>query len=257
MFKSATILTLNPVLLPDEIPEELLFKPTLEHQEKTMGLVPAVGQDYLYHQNGATLVRVQIQKRTVPASAVNREALARAKGEKLSKKVMSQLKTEIKDEFMPRAFPTDTFVDVCIDQVIDVVYMDATSESVVQDVLKLLAKLIPGFAPRYRPARAQDLLTMSQGMPVYLNISLTENAVFNVGEGTVEFKGVSWEEDEDIMGMPVAKIGICWMDNVTCMLHEDGTLSKIKFESFQLGKHRNADFALVAPAIRHMIKDMS
>lgn len=156
MFKSISIFKIrNAAGIPSaadilQRADQRKFVPCAPSEMESRGWVP-MRQDpnalLVEDVAGHLLMRLKIEKKSVPASAVKKELDARVKkaedeiGRKLGSKFKKELKDEIVREFLPRVFSRESTITLAIDKKNGFVFVSSTSDSACDEVITRLIEV--------------------------------------------------------------------------------------------------------------------
>lgn len=230
--------------------EELSAKPFTEcsaTQRESIGWVPPLGKNstaYTHAVGNFILMTMATQERLLPASVVREELDERVieiqdrESRKVGSKEKKELRERIEDELLPRAFTRNKTMDAFIDLKGGWLVINTTSASQAEKFATLLRKTI-GSLP--------VVPVKSEAISPYMSEWLGEYAApgpFAIGEecelkGSGEDKGVAAFKKHELgtdevksnleAGKVVSKLALTWEDKMSFVLHEDGTIKKLKF----------------------------
>ena len=142
----------NWSMTADALAEQLAgysFTPASSNELLREGWAPPRPDGGLVHSvNGQFLIKLQTEKKLLPATVINQVAAARAaemeeaQGFAPGKKAMKELKERVADELLPRAFPIAGATHVWIDPKAGWLVVDAASPTKADEVIKLLLKSV-------------------------------------------------------------------------------------------------------------------
>ena len=267
MFKNLSLFAhkepLPPFPLMTVEMQENAFQPTRPHQKESAGWVPAIGNDMVYHTNGATLLRYRKQTR-IPQPHAVASLLSDAVGEQsYNKKEIAAIKAQIIEDMMPEVYPKDVYIDICCDATKRIVYIDTASEKVAQDILALMRITFEDFAPLVVPSRSQAYLReLAESKPddfFTTGFTPTYEAVFlDADGGKVTYHHSDFQDTLDGNLLSIDQLGLEWKDEATFKLCESGDIRSLKFLKHKLnGKERDADFVLVVGNVRDILDDLA
>jgi recombination associated protein RdgC len=153
MFKNLQIYRLSGFLMSAESLSRALavhaFTPASSNELLREGWASPRAADQLVHAvNGQFLLKLQSEKKLLPATVINQVAAARAteieeaQGFAPGKKAMKEIRERIADELLPRAFTIKSSTLVWIDPVNGWMVVDAASPAKADSVVKLLLKSV-------------------------------------------------------------------------------------------------------------------
>lgn len=177
MIKNATIFKLSGVEADDsQIAEGLsarMFAPTGPTQEKSLGWVSPRGIEHsplVERINGATLFKLKVETRKVPAATMAEEVAKVCKhieastGRKPGKKEKRDIKEEVKHTLLPKAFPKQATAMCILDG--QFLIIDSASASMVDDVATALIKAVEGL--RIEGIQDEDAVSPEAAMAQWL-----------------------------------------------------------------------------------------
>lgn len=156
MFKNCIIYRIDPAWSMDLLDMEVaLGQQVFNHcgatQEKSAGWVPPRGADHgalVEVVAGQRILKFQIERKSVPASAINRKLaermtqIERDEGRKPGRKEQRELRDEITLELLPHAFPKTASVWVWIDLKNCRLVLDTANQARADDVISALVQAI-------------------------------------------------------------------------------------------------------------------
>ena len=259
MFKNLTIYRIAPGWAPDlgTMEASLLNAPFTEcapSQDRSIGFTDprGTGADALVESvGGQRIMKLLIETKTVPASAINKRAKAAAdhieatQGRKPGRKEMKSLKEDAQVALLPQAFPRQSAVWVWIDPDAGLLMHDAGSQADTDEVVTALVRAFDGLAltlvqTKVTPQTAMtmwlaspddagllaDLHEMSIGRACELQSADEERA-------RVSFKNHNLDTDEIRThireGKFPTRLALEWSGRVAFTLTEGMQLKKIEF----------------------------
>lgn len=249
-FKSFYIRRLGQIDLGD-INAKLARKPFVPcgtEQAMSMGFVPVFdGTEELAHEvNGKHWIRLAVQKKVVPASAVREELENRVKSieseenRKVSKREQKDLRENIEFEMLGRALTQTKHIDAWIDQHNSLLVINSPSETEAEEYLlkslRISLESLP-VTPLHVDFLPADVMTnwLKRGYapsPFELGSSCELKSSDKEG-GTVTFK--SHELTDDAVqtalqsGKYCSKLGLVWDEKISFVLRENMQLTNVSF----------------------------
>jgi recombination associated protein RdgC len=247
MIKAATIFTLQePMTIVHQDLEPMAFLPTQPTQEKSRGWVPpSSDNDLLTRTNsGATIMKLRVETRTVPASAIHEyvekavEAIMQSTGRKPGRKERRELKEEAKTSLLPHAFPKQKDALCILDG--DTLIVDSSSQSVVDDAITALVKCIEGFVALPLSTKGSPSTRMAQWLTTdespdnfAIGRSLSLEAM-DESKAKVKYDNHHLLTDEVktqiAQGMWPMKLSLCHLDRVDFYVDHELRLSGIALD---------------------------
>lgn len=288
MFKNATIYRLPaPWAMPAQELEALLapqaFAALSSLEMQSQGWVSPRGNDQMVHVvNRQLLLRLQIESKILPASAINKVAKERAaeleeqQGFPPGRKQTKELREQITDELLPRALSKTAAMLVWIDPVNGWLVCDTGTPARAEDALKLLLKAIPKFPLEtlrtvHSPLSAMTGWLASDEAPAGFTVDQdAELRASGDGKATVRFVRHTLDP-ADVRrhiesGKQCTRLALTWSDSMSFTLTENLTIKKIivldvlKEDSAVTGKNDDerfdGDFMLMTGELAKMLNDI-
>lgn len=143
------------LITAEQLREQLargVFYPCPGHEPQTCGWsAPRNDGELLHTQNGAWLIRLDVETRLLPASVINAEVRAQAdklqatQGYGCGRKQLRALKEKVIGELMPRAFTSRKSTHVWIDPKAGWLVVDAASPARAEQVIEHLRRSLDAF----------------------------------------------------------------------------------------------------------------
>lgn len=254
MFKNCIIFCLDPAWSMDMAAMEsalatMPFHPCGATQPESCGWVPPRGE-----KNGALvesiagqrILKLQVERKSVPASAINRKLAERMtqieqnEGRKPGRKEQRELRDEITLELLPHAFPKITQILTWIDLEHGRLVLDCSSQGNADKAVSALVQCLPGLMVSQLLCRIAPQAAMTQWL---LDASVRPEA-FALGRQVELHSGdemrsvVKFDRhhlDDDQMRLHISqgklptKLAMDWDGRVSFVLTEGLQLRKIKF----------------------------
>jgi recombination associated protein RdgC len=268
--------------LLSEALQNAAFAPCGPLTERSSGWVPTypdAGDSLARRLNGADLIKMRSQSRVLPAAAINEELEQRIEEfknrmqEAPSPREKRRLKAETRSELLPKAMLKSDKIWGYIDLGEQVIGIDAAQISVAerflrrlraafgdlnlrplqykQPVNELLTSIFLGGAPKQfvvgRECRMQDAADAGSKVR-WTDFDLTEKTIRNhVAEG-----------------MRLTHLAIIYDSILSCVLDENGVISKVRFLGMDDDNHEDndplatmdAEFVLMTGTLRLMLNDL-
>ena len=285
MFKNLIIYRIaSSWIAPLEQIEEALqktpFIPCGATQERSIGWVPARGEDYgaLCEVVGDQWVmRFQSEAKQIPASVLNRkvqekaDAIEKEFGRKPGKRERRDLKDEAKLDMLPVAFTKLSSTWVWVDPEAGFLAIDAASQGRADEIVTLLVDSLQGFGVALldtmtsaQAAMAHWLLT--QEPPVGFSIDREcelkaadeSKAVVKYGRHPLDIEEVRLHVQQ---GKLPTKLAMTWDDRVSFILADSLQIKKIAFTDTVLDQAGDeggfdTDVAIATAELRKLIPDL-
>jgi recombination associated protein RdgC len=262
--------------------EKAGFKPCGPLTERSSGWVPidtAAGNTLARRVNGADLLRLRSQSRVLPPAVVNEELEARVEDyknrmqEEPSAREKRRLKAEARDELLPKAMLKSDRIWGYVDLKEKIIAIDAAQDSVAERFIRRLSAPFDGLKikPLHFNQPVDELLT-----GIFLGGAAEQ---FSVGrecrmQDISEARSIVRWTDFDLSdssiqshvanGMRITHLGIVYDNVMSCVLNENGVISKMRFlgmdddnesDNEPLGR-LDAEFVLVSGTLRKLIGDL-
>lgn len=250
-FKNVMIYRLTtPLSLDSETLEAQLqaqqFSPCSQHDLQKFGWShPLVGSELCHFAQGKQFLLVSHkEEKLLPANVVKSTCderiaeLEEKEQRKLKKTEKQAIKDDVVSTLLPRAFSKHQFTSVWLDLAQQLVYVDAASAKRAEDTLALLRKSLGSLpvvplAFAFPPSEVMTGWIAKGHTPAWLNLlEEAELKDFNT-DSVIRCKRQDLESDEVLnhlqAGKFITKLAIDWETHFSCVLNEDGTLSRLKF----------------------------
>ena len=229
--------------------------------------------------NGADLLRLRSQSRVLPPAVINEELEARIEefrqrmNEAPNPREKRRLKTEARDELMPKALLKSDRIWAYVDLKEKVIGIDAAQDAAAERVVRRLQAAIdglnirplqfmkpvdellsgvffddsPGTFSAGRECRMQDLAD-PKSVVRWTDFDLSEQAIRNHVAG----------------GMRLTHLGIVFDNVMSCVLNENGVISKLRFLGMNDDNEdhgdplarQDAEFALITGTLRRLLGEL-
>lgn len=206
---------------------------------------PLRGNSALYFYSGKQILLVaHKEEKILPSHVVKAELeqriqqLEQKEQRKLKKTEKQALKDDVIATLLPRAFSKNQRTAIWINSQTNLIYVDAASSKRAEDALALLRKSL-GSLPvvplsfANEPALQMTNWIAQQNLPDYF--TALEEAEFKAAEdkGIIRCKNQPLDSDDMLShlqnGKLVTKLGLDWENHLSFVLHEDGSLKRLKF----------------------------
>lgn len=245
IYRLTSELALNESELEAQL-QQTKFTPCQQSDMQKFGWSqPLAGSDLHYFSQGKQFLLVSHkEEKLLPANVVKQETEARIKeleakeGRQLKKTEKQAVKDQVVSVLLPRAFSKHQFTAIWLDLENQLVYVDAASAKRAEDTLALLRKTL-GSLPVVPlsfilpPAEVMTNWIAKGHTPAW--VTLLEEAELKSfeTESIIRCKRQDLESEEITphlqAGKFITKLAIDWENHFSCVLNEDGTLSRVKF----------------------------
>lgn len=289
LFKNIVAFRIGPDWTPPayEALEDALqrqaFVPCQPTQERSAGWVPPRGQDggaMLELVGGQWVLKLMVERKAVPGSAVRTELEARIKaieaerGRKPGKKEKAELKEDILHAFLPRAFSKRATHTLWLDPQARTLVVGASSMKAAEPVLKPLVDLMAELqhvlplAPLHTataPAIAMgEWLTTREapaGFTIDRDLELKnpgeEKSVVRYARHTLELDEIGQHIQE---GKLPTQLALTWNDKVSFVLTEQLAIRKIDIRDVEEAPkgedHFDADVAIATAELSALVPEL-
>jgi len=276
-------------LSPETLEEKLAahrFQPCSKHDKAKYGWVAPLGRhgDMLTHVTGnCMMICAQKQEKILPSSVVNEaltekiEELEAKQGRKIFRKEKLQLKDDIIVTLLPQAFNRNQRIYAYISPKDDLMVVDSSSASKAEELLSFLRtsiETLPVIPPVSQNIPSDIMTSWLQQQAAGNNFEINQECeLFNPSEegNVIRCKGQDLESDEIQAhlqaGKQVKKLGILWNDALSCILENDLSIKRLKFEDMVLEKadevdadnaaeQFDQDFAVMSLELSHFFNDL-
>jgi recombination associated protein RdgC len=262
--------------------EEAAFEPCGPLTERSSGWVPVdpdTGNLLARRVNGADLLRLRSQSRVITPSIINEEVelriddFKRRMGEAPSPREKRRMKAEARDELMPKAMLKSDRIWGYVDLKEKVVGIDAAQDSNAERFMRRLQ--MPLGSLKLRPLQfrqpLEELLTgiFLGGAPAQFSVG-RECRMQDPGEARSIVRWTDFDLTDAAVrnhvanGMRLTHLGIVYDNIMSCVLDENGVISKLRFigmdddakdHSEPLAR-LDAEFVLVSGTLRKLLADL-
>ncbi|MEN9891794.1 MAG: hypothetical protein RLY78_2089 [Pseudomonadota bacterium] len=287
MFKNLLLYRIVPEWQADlpEIDERLQAARFVEcgaTQQQSAGWIEPRGESHaplIESVDGQWLLRLQIERKVVPGSVVNRRVGELAKkiesetGRKPGKKHNKELKEQALHELLPMAFTKTAVIGVWIAPTERLLALDAGSQGYADEVLTLLTQALPGFAAHavntaLSPATAMADWLVSGEAPQ--GFTVDRDCELKAADGekpTVRYTRHLLDIDEIRehiqAGKRPTRLALTWSDRVSFTLTEGLQIKKLAFldgvfegRPVKKGESFDADAAIATGELAPLIGDL-
>ncbi|MFT0534020.1 recombination-associated protein RdgC [Castellaniella hirudinis] len=263
--------------------EPLAFRPGGSQDSQVSGwLPPREDSGLVYAQHGQILLRLQTEKKLLPATVINQASKARAlqieeqQGYKPGRKQMKEIKEQMTMELLPRAFVIAHDTRIWLDTVNHWVAIDAAANARSDEVLGLLAKSLTPFpiVPLHTdlaPASAMTLWLSENEAPAGFTID-QDTELRSTGESRATVRYVRQSVDADEVrrhidaGKQCTRLALTWNDRVSFVLTDNLDIKRVApldvlkehqdAQAANEAERLDADFALMTGELARLLDDL-
>ena len=250
-------------LTPEELEEKLaehIFHPCGKHDQAKYGWVSPLGRhgEMLTHVTGEyIMICAQKQEKILPASVVNEavqekvEEIEAKQGRKVFRKEKQQLKDEATLTLLPKAFARTSKTFAYFAPKDNLLVVNSSSANKAEELLGFLRNSIeslPVIPPNAKNIPSEVMTLWLQHQTAGENFEIDQECeLYNPAEdgNVVRCKGQDLFSDEIqthlAAGKQVKKLGVLWKDALSCILEDDLTIKRLKFQDMVLEKADEAD----------------
>lgn len=206
---------------------------------------PLSGSKQLHFSQGKQFLLVSHkEEKILPAAVIKEECQARIEQaeQKEQRKLAKTEKQAIKDDvvamLLPRAFSKHQFTAIWLDLASQLIYVDSASAKRAEDTLALLRKTLGSLpvVPLAFVQQPSDVMTqwLTKGhTPNWLTLLDEAELKSFETDSVIRCKCQELESEEMqphlAAGKLVTKLALDWEGHFSCILNEDGTLTRLKF----------------------------
>jgi len=262
--------------------EQAGFQPCGPLTERSSGWVavdPDTSDLLARRINGADLIRLRSQSRVLPAAVINEELEARIEDfrrrmkEAPTPREKRRLKAEARDELMPKAMVKSDRIWGYVDLKEKVLGIDTALDSVAERFLRRLQASMDGIniRPLHFMKPVDELLTgiFFEDAPKQFSLgrecrmqdladagSIVRWTDFDLADKTIR--------DHVANGMRLTHLAIVYDNIMSCVLNENGVISKLRFLGMDddIEDHKDplarqdAEFVLITGTLRNLLGDL-
>lgn len=250
-------------LSADELDTKLagfVFEPCSSFERSRFGWVSPLGkeEEALSHCVGHyIMVCARKDEKLLPASVVNDvvnekvEELEAKQSRKVYRKEKLQIKDDVIAALLPRAFSRTRKVFAYIDTQAGLLVINTSSASAAEELISGLRECLgsmPVVPADVQQAPGSVMTRWLQAQSADGQFEISENCeLFNPAEdgNSIRCSGQDLTADEIRVhleaGKQVKKLGVVWNQSLSCVLADDLTISRLRFEDMVLEKAQEAD----------------
>ncbi|MBC53728.1 MAG: recombination-associated protein RdgC [Gammaproteobacteria bacterium] len=250
-------------LSADELEQKLSecpFQPCSSFERSRFGWVSPLGKDAeaLTHSLGqCIMVCARKDEKLLPASVVNDavnekvEELEAEQSRKVYRKEKLQIKDDVTAALLPRAFSRTRKVFAYIDAQAGLLVINTSSASAAEELISGLRECLgsmPVVPADVQQAPAAVMTGWLQAQVADGQFEISENCeLINPAEdgNSIRCSGQDLTAEEISVhlaaGKQVRKLGVVWNQSLSCVLADDLTISRLRFEDMILEKAQEAD----------------
>ena len=237
---------------PETLDERLLkrtFRECNPGEAATAGWAPPLGrygQQLVHAANGRIMICARRAEKIIPASVVRQllddrvAAVEATESRDVPRREKMRMKDELMVDLLPRALTRITHQYACIDTTTDLIVVDSSSASRAEELLGLLRDTLGNFAvsPVQVKHSGRDIMTRwldGERMPPDFELGEDCELMHPDPDGGVvscKRQDLSAAEIRNHVknGKYVVKLGIRWKQRLSCILHEDLSIKRLRFE---------------------------
>jgi len=260
--------------------EQAGFEPCGPLTERSSGWVavdPDTSDLLARRLNGADLIRLRSQSRVLPAAVINEELEARIEEfrsrmkEAPTPREKRRLKAEARDELMPKAMLKSDRIWAYVDLKEKVLGIDTALDSVAERLLRRLQASVDGINIRplqfMRPV--DELLTgiFFEDAPTQFSLG-RECRMQDLADAKSIVRWTDFDlsdiRDHVANGMRLTHLSIVYDNILSCVLNENGVISKLRFLGMDDDNEnhkdplarQDAEFVLITGTLRNLLGDL-
>ena len=255
-------------LSTEELEEKLaehIFHPCGKHDQSKYGWVPPLGRHgkMLTHVAGdCIMICAQKQEKILPASVINEavqekiDEIEDKQGRKIFRKEKLQLKDEVTLTLLPKAFARTNKTFAYISPKDKLLVVNSSSANKAEELLGFLRNSIeslPVIPPNSKNIPSEVMTLWLQHQQAGENFEIDEEVeLYNPAEdgNVIRCKGQDLYSEEIQVhlaaGKQVKKLGVLWKDALSCIIDDDLTIKRLKFQDMVLEKAGDGDAESVA-----------
>jgi DNA recombination-dependent growth factor C len=287
MFKNLQIYRLPGFLTSAESLNRMLaqaaFAPAASNELLREGwAAPRADGDLVHVVNGQFLLKLQSEKKLLPATVINQVAAARAaeieeaQGFAPGKKATKEIRERVADELLPRAFTVKSSTLVWIDPVNGWMVVDAVSPAKADAVVKLLLKSVdklPLESLRVQRSPVGVMTEWLQSDEAPAGFTVDQDATLRAtgeSKATVQWKRHTLDAAElgrhIAAGKQCTRLAMTWDSKISFVLDETLAVKSVKLLDVLTEKDRgtsrndderfDGDFALMTGELAKMLADL-
>lgn len=239
---------------------EQAFQPCGKHDQEKYGWVSPLGRHgkMLTHTvGGYTMICAQKQEKILPSCVVNDaiheriEEIEHKQDRKVFRKERQQLKEDVTLELLPKAFTRDNTTYAYISPKENLLVIDASSATKAEELLSYLRGTIeslPVILPSTKNVPSSTMTEWLLHQTASHDFEIDQECeLYNPSEdgNVVRCKGQDLASDEIqghlSAGKQVKKLGLLWKGALSCIIEDDLTIKRLKFQDMILEKAAEAD----------------
>lgn len=250
-------------LSAEELEEKLsgfVFQPCSSFERSRFGWVSPLGKDaeaLTYSLGQTIMVCARKDEKLLPASVVNDavnekvEELEAQQSRKVYRKEKLQIKDDVTAALLPRAFSRTRKVFAYIDVSSGLLVINTSSAGAAEELISGLRECLgsmPVVPADVQQAPASVMTAWLQAQVADGQFEISENCeLINPAEdgNSIRCSGQDLTAEEISVhlaaGKQVRKLGVVWNQSLSCVLADDLTISRLRFEDMILEKAQEAD----------------
>lgn len=239
---------------------EFVFQPCSSFERSRFGWVSPLGknEEALTHSLGQyIMVCARKDEKLLPASVVNDavndrvEELEAQQSRKVYRKEKLQIKDDVTADLLPRAFSRTRKVFAYIDRQAGLLVVNTSSASAAEELISGMRECLgsmPVVPADVQQAPGSVMTSWLQAQVADGQFEISENCeLINPAEdgNSIRCSGQDLTADEISVhlaaGKQVRKLGVVWNQSLSCVLADDLSISRLRFEDLILDKAQEAD----------------
>lgn len=275
--------------LPAEALEQQMadfaFTPCASQDMAKFGWASAIGGDaFLHAANGHYLLRAKHEKKNIPGYVVKEAVNAKVaqleaeQQRKLKKVERDTIKDEVMQTLLPRAFSKISVTQIWIDLKAQLVFVDSASAQGAEDALALLRKTIGSLPVVPLSVQKPIELTLTEWVrsgdapagfslleAAELKSVLEDGGVIRCKQQALTCEEITAHIDAQKL---VTNLALDWQDRITFILHQDGSIKRLKFadelreqnddiDREDVAARIDADYSLMTAELGAMVKQLT
>lgn len=221
--------------------------------------------------NRQMLIKLQTERKLLPAKVVNRVArekaaeLEKSQGFAPGKKAMKELKERAADELLPRAFPVLSETWTWIDPVNGWLVVDSSSSGHTYDAIKMLIKSVDNIKLELLHVQRSPVACMTAWLDNEVEapagFTIDQDATMRSGKAEVRYKRHTLDMTDMAShiaeGKQCVRLAMTWNDKISFVLDESLTVRSVKtLDVLRNDDHSEGHVALMTGELALMMADL-
>lgn len=253
--------TLSPEALEEQLAASA-FRACGSLQPASYGWVAPLGRhsEQLVHTaNGHIMICARKEEKILPSSVVRDflnekvQAIEEVQARPVRRKEREALKEEVMQDLLPKAFTRSTLTYAYISPRDNLIVVDASSAKKAEELVSYLRRCIgslPAQPPVVRSAPAAVMTQWLNGIEVPVDMVINDECELRDPAdegGIVRCKRQDLASDEIqahlTAGKQVVRLAISWADHLSCLISDDLSIKRLRFEDEILEQGKDVDGA--------------